>query len=221
MNGGLKPWQSSFLIHALLVAFFLVVTKLNLSPTEMIEVPIEITMPEEVQNLAEIKEKPQVVLKSVNTPQDESKKTNVREVFGASRQSYTDNSVADDQAVNAKRGNTLAKEVDDKVLLDSDVDSLPTPTEEYLVSEMPVVLSEVRPVYPKEAREKQIEGAVVLDVLVDSLGNVRQVNIIEGLDIFKNGAVQAMKKFRFKPARVDGSPVAVRIRYTLRFELEY
>ncbi|MFY7994317.1 MAG: TonB family protein [Bacteriovoracaceae bacterium] len=221
MNDGLRPWQSSLLIHALLVAFFLLVTKLNLSPTEMIEVPIEITMPEEVQNLAEIKEKPQVVLKSVNTPQEESQKNQVREVFGASRQSYTDESVGDDQAVNAKRGNTLAKEVDNKVLLDSDVDSLPTPTEDYLVSEMPVVLSEVRPNYPKEAREKQIEGAVVLDVLVDSSGNVRQVSVIEGLDIFKQGAVEAMRKFRFKPALVDGAPVAVRIRYTLRFELEY
>jgi protein TonB len=123
--------------------------------------------------------------------------------------------------VEAKKGNTLAKEVDQTKLLESDVTSLPTPTEEYLVSEMPVVLSEVRPIYPKEAKEKKIEGAVVLAILIDEQGLVRQVSVIEGPEVFKTGALEAMKKFRFKPAKVDGRPVAVRIRYSLNFKLEF
>jgi periplasmic protein TonB len=118
-------------------------------------------------------------------------------------------------------GNTLSKASDSEVLKDSDADSLPSPVEEYLVSEMPSVLSEVRPQYPKEAREKQIEGSVVMDVLIDALGKVREVKIIEGLVVFRSGAVEAMKKFRFKPAVIDGKPVAVRIRYSLKFELEF
>ena len=105
--------------------------------------------------------------------------------------------------------------------MDSDAGSLPTPTEEYLVSEMPVVLSEVRPVYPKEAKEKQLEGAVALDVLIDDKGTVRQVSVIDGPEIFRSGALDAMKKFRFKPAKIDGKPVAVRIRYSLNFKLEF
>jgi len=62
---------------------------------------------------------------------------------------------------------------------------------------------------------------VVLDVLIDDQGKVRQVSVIEGESVFRNEALIAMKKFLFKPARVDGKPVAVRIRYSLKFLLEY
>ena len=122
---------------------------------------------------------------------------------------------------NKSDANTLAKEVDTLKLEDSDADSLPTPTEEYLVSDMPVLISEVRPVYPKEAKEKQLEGSVSLDVLIDDKGNVRQVSVIEGQEIFRSGAVDAMQRFKFKPAKVDGKPVAVRIRYSIKFKLEF
>jgi outer membrane biosynthesis protein TonB len=53
------------------------------------------------------------------------------------------------------------------------------------------------------------------------MGKVREVSVIEGEDIFRNGAINAMKKFLFKPAKVDGRAVAIRIRYSLKFLLEY
>ncbi|HXH32613.1 MAG TPA: TonB family protein [Bacteriovoracaceae bacterium] len=214
----LRPWQASLLTHTSVMLAFLCLTFFRLPEKEMIEVPVEVAEPLEVQNLAEAKEKPKVVLKSVNDAPPQA--TPTREVFGASRNSHTDKSAGAD-GVDAKKGNTLAKASDKEVLLDSDADALPTPTEEYLVSEMPSVLSEVRPVYPKEARAQELAGPVVMNILIDATGEVRQVEVVEGLEIFKQGAVEAMKKFRFKPAQVDGKPVAVRIRYTLRFELEY
>ena len=186
--------------------------------TEVFEVPIEVAAPKEIQNLAEVKEQPKVVLKSVNTPEIKAKES--REVFGASRESYTDSSLGS-EGVEAKKGNTLAKEVDQTKLLDSDASRLPVPTEEYLVSEMPSVLSEVRPEYPKEAREKRLEGAVSMDVLIDDKGVVRQVSVIEGVALFREGALKAMRGFRFRPAKVDGKAVSVRIRYVLNFKLEY
>ena len=212
----LKPWQVSFLIHGLFVATFLILSNLHFGTPELIEVPIEVTMPQEVQNLTEVKEQPKVVLKSVN----EAKPTQgeAREVFGTSRNSLTDESGG---TVEAKKGNTLAKSADSEILKDSDADSLPTPTEEYLVSEMPSVLSEVRPEYPKEARDQKLTGLVEMDVLIDGAGVVRQVSVIKGENVFLANAVAAMKKFKFRPAQVDGKPVAVRIRYSLEFKLEY
>lgn len=215
----LKSWQVSSLLHIVAVAFFAGVTLLRIAPEQVYEVPIEISGPADIQNIAEIKEEPKVVLKSVNEAVPGNKP--VREIFGASRDSYTDESIGADVGVVAKKGNTLAKAVDDTVLLDSDAGALPTPTEEYLVSEMPLVISEVRPNYPQEAREKRIEGAVALDVLIDQFGAVRKVSIIDGPEIFRSGAIDAMKRFKFKPALVDGKPVAVRIRYVLNFKLEY
>lgn len=214
----LKPWQVSFLYHFAAAALVVGLSYFRVAPVEVYEIPVEVNEPKEIQNITEVKEQPKVVLKSVNETVPDAKPA--REVFGANRESYTDKDAGDD-GVDAKKGNTLAKEVDQTVLLDSDAGSLPTPTEEYLVSEMPVVLSEVRPVYPKEAREKQLEGTVALDILIDDQGNVRQASVIEGPEIFRAGALDAMKKFRFKPAKVDGKPVAVRIRYSLNFKLEY
>lgn len=215
----LRPWQVSLLYHLFFATIVVGLSYFRVSPVEVYEVPIEVNVPKEIQNITEVKEQPKVVLKSVNEPIPETRPA--REIFGANRNSYTDESVGNDEAVEAKKGNTLAKDVDKTVLEDSDAGSLPTPTEEYLVSEMPVVMSEVRPVYPKEAKDKQLEGAVALDVLIDDKGSVRQVNVIEGPEIFRSGAIEAMKKFKFRPAKVDGKPVAVRIRYSLNFELEY
>lgn len=215
----LRPWQVSFLSHAMVAGFFLVLMNMNLPDSNVIDVPIEIVAPKEVQNLTQVQEKPKVVLKSENLAAPESKPA--REVFGANRKSHTDESVTDSEAVETKKGNTLAKSSDREVLHDSDVDTLPTPTEEYLVSEMPSVLSEVRPTYPKSARDQRLEGAVVMDILIDEAGDVRQTTLVEGPEVFRPGALEAIKKFKFRPAKVDGKAVAVKIRYTLRFQLEY
>jgi protein TonB len=219
MTAQLRPWQLSFLFHAGLAFVFVLLLQLKLPFSDVIEVPVEIIEPsKDVQNLTEVKERPKVVLRSVNEPMPESAPK--REVFGANRNSYTDDSLGS-EGVEAKRGNTLAKEADKTVLQDSDADALPTPTEEYLVSQMPTVLTEVRPAYPKEAREKELEGSVVMDILIDAEGKVRDISVVDGDPLFRPGAVEAMRKFVFRPAKVDGKSVAVRIRYSLKFQLEY
>ena len=77
----LRPWQVSFLFHAVFVALAVILTYFRFSPIERYEVPIEIYEPKDMQNLAEVKEAPKVVLKSVNEPVPDSKP--VREIFGA------------------------------------------------------------------------------------------------------------------------------------------
>ncbi len=207
------------MFHGGLAILFLMILRVPSFEVEKIEVPIQVEAPLVPQQLTKVIEKPKVVLKSVNeTPKTLGPK---REVFGASRKSHTDDSVNEREAVDAKKGNTLTKASDKEILQDSDADSLPDPTEEYLVSEMPTVLEEVRPAYPKEARDQRLEGAVVMDILIDQNGLVRKAQVVEGLTLFVNGALEAIKKFKFKPAEVDGRPVAVNIRYTLRFQLEY
>lgn len=219
---GLRPWQVSFGIHGLFAAAAALLFLLKPSlPPEIVTVPV-VEVPKKVAPLKPLEAtKPKVVLKSVNEAKPEAATKPAREIYGMNRRSYTDDSVSDAEAVTAKKGNTLAKEKDNLKLSDSDPDSLPTPTEEYLVSEMPVVLAEVRPAYPAEAREKRIQGGVILDILIDNAGAVRDARVVEGERIFWDGALDAIKKFKFKPAKVDGESVAVRIQYRIVFELEY
>ena len=146
-------------------------------------------------------------------------KTQPKAVFGQSRKAITEEVQTD--AVQTKTGNTIAKEVDQKRLKETDPDSLPVPTEEYLVTQMPRLRNEVRIPYPPEAKKQGIEGPVVMDLLIDGSGKVREVKLIEGPGFGLNqAATQAIRKFEFRPAKVDNKPVAVRIRYIYRFVLE-
>ncbi|NDD92485.1 TonB family protein, partial [bacterium] len=125
------------------------------------------------------------------------------------------------QAPELKSGNTLAKTPDDLRLKDSDADSLPIPTDDYLVSQMPVLISDFRVAYPEDAKKAGVQGAVILELLIDDSGRVRQAQVIQSLlPSLDAAALEAAKKLLFKPARVSEKSVAVRIRYAYRFVLE-
>ncbi len=214
----ISPRILSILIHAFFLGTFFLITNTHLKNNiEQINVPIVFSTPAEPMNIKEIKKESRVVLKSINKV--EISKNEKRAVFGLNRNSYTENSA--DAELSAKMGNTTAKVADKEILKSTDSDSLPTPTEEYLVSQMPRVLFEERPIYPKAAREQLKEGAVILNVLIDEWGNVRQVEVVKSEEIFRNEAIEAIKKFKFSPANVNGKAVAVKIRYVINFKLEY
>jgi protein TonB len=157
---------------------------------------------------------------NISKPQPKKEAPKPRAVFGASRKSITA-APQDTSAPEGKAGNTVAKAPDQERLRPEDADSLPIPTEEYLVSEMPSLAQEVRIPYPPEAKQKGIEGPVVMDILIDTQGRVRDAKLLQGPDESLNqAALTAVRGFVFKPARVEDKPVAVRIRYAYRFVLE-
>ena len=84
----------------------------------------------------------------------------------------------------------------------------------------PKVLKEVKAVYPDEAKKAGADGPVVLEVLIDRSGKVRDVKVIKGQGSGLNeAAIMALKSFEFQPAFKDKEPVAVKIHYTYRFKL--
>ena len=73
----------------------------------------------------------------------------------------------------------------------------------------PEVLKRVAPVYPPEL-VGQLNGRVVVKMLLDTLGSPRVVKIHETTDArFNRSALVAGIQWSFKPARVDGVPVVV------------
>lgn len=214
-----SPKTLSISLHIFVLVLFFALSKTTIqSEKNFLDVPVVYMPPTEAMNIKEIKAEEKIVLKSVN--ENKNVKASTKEVFGLNRNSYTDDS-AGSQGIEVKKGNTIAKVSDNELLKDTDSDSLPTPTEEYLVSQMPRVVSEVKPLYPLDAKNNKIEGAVILNVLIDEKGIVRQVDVIDGPEIFKKEALEAMKKFKFSAAMVNGKAVAVKIRYVINFKLEY
>ena len=59
------------------------------------------------------------------------------------------------------------------------------------------------PAYPPSERRKGTQGRVVLSLLVDNLGQVRQVQVREssGVEAFDASALKAVKRWKFSPAR--------------------
>lgn len=143
-----------------------------------------------------------------------------RAVFGVSRKAITATTSAPN-AAEVKQGNTVAKEQDNLQLNKDDADSLPIPADDFLLTSMPKLKSEVRIPYPPEAKKANVEGPVVMDILIDKEGRVRKVDLIKGPGFGLNeAAVAAVQGFEFSPAKVGEDTVAVKIRYTYRFVLE-
>jgi TonB family protein len=88
----------------------------------------------------------------------------------------------------------------------------------------PVPVQSVRADYTPQAREAKIEKAVVINALVLADGTVSDNPTVEGSLDQRFGldeqALQASKKWRFKPATKDGEPVAARVMIEQWFRLE-
>jgi TonB family protein len=67
------------------------------------------------------------------------------------------------------------------------------------------------PAYSAEARKAKVEGVVLLEAVVHPNGRATDIKVIKTLPYgLENKAIEAVKKWRFKPARgPDGKPVAV------------
>jgi TonB family protein len=63
--------------------------------------------------------------------------------------------------------------------------------------------------YPEEAREKQLQGQVWVKFSVSESGDVAGVEVISGDPVLARAAVDAAKKWKFKPFIKNGKPIAV------------
>jgi eukaryotic-like serine/threonine-protein kinase len=72
--------------------------------------------------------------------------------------------------------------------------------------------------YPDEARRLQMEGSVLVDVVVEPTGSVGAVRVLESAGSILDHAVsEAVRTWRFEPARVEGQPVRVRWQFRQTF----
>jgi TonB family protein len=86
--------------------------------------------------------------------------------------------------------------------------------------EPPRLVREVRADYTEDARQRGLVGDVVLEIVVRRDGTVGDVKILQGLAGGLNDrAVQAVRQWRFTPARRQGIPVDVVVEVALEFKL--
>ncbi len=78
-----------------------------------------------------------------------------------------------------------------------------------------------RPVYPKIARRRGLQGIVLLEVLVFADGQVEKTFLLEssGYRSLDRAALRAVRRWQFKPATSLGLPVASRVVVPIDFVL--
>ena len=84
----------------------------------------------------------------------------------------------------------------------------------------PVLLSKTEPEYSEEARKARLTGTVVLHIVVDAQGLAKDITVSRSLGLgLDDRAIEAVKKWKFKPDRVNGKPAAVEAYVEVNFRL--
>jgi serine/threonine-protein kinase len=85
----------------------------------------------------------------------------------------------------------------------------------------PELLQRVNPDYTPEALKAGIQGAVKLRIGINEQGKVEEADVVKSLDPGLDlKAIEAVKKWSFKPAMLKGKPVAVRSQVELEFLIQ-
>ena len=84
----------------------------------------------------------------------------------------------------------------------------------------PVLLVKTEPAYSEEARKGKVQGTVILVVEIDSNGHPRDIRIRRPLGFgLEERAVEAVGRWRFRPAYRNGKPVPCSAEVEVNFRL--
>lgn len=81
------------------------------------------------------------------------------------------------------------------------------------------LIRQVRPRYPVLAVQARIQGTVILEAIISELGSVEDLRVIEGHPLLIRRALEAVRQWRYEPTVLNGVPVRVVTRITVRFNL--
>ena len=83
----------------------------------------------------------------------------------------------------------------------------------------PKLISSVLPVYPSVARLAHVQGDVLVDTEIDKNGNVAHMNVISGPSMLRQAALDALRRWKYKPQELDGKPVEGELLVKIKFRL--
>ncbi|HEY6459665.1 MAG TPA: TonB family protein, partial [Polyangiaceae bacterium] len=84
----------------------------------------------------------------------------------------------------------------------------------------PVLRSRAEATYPPDALRARVEGVVGLEVVVDEAGQVADAHVTAPAGHgFDEAALDAVRRFRFEPARKNGAPIRSSVQLSYEFHL--
>ena len=84
----------------------------------------------------------------------------------------------------------------------------------------PKQLKRVEPIYPEDARAAGIGGMVILEVVLDTEGRVKQTMVLRHVTpSIDQAALNAVQQWVYTPTLLNGSPVEVVFTVTVNFQM--
>ena len=82
------------------------------------------------------------------------------------------------------------------------------------------LISQPIPAYPALARQAQVQGSVLLHAIISKDGHVEQLSVITGHPLLIEAALEAVRKWRYRPTLLNGEPVEVDTTITVLFKMD-
>src|SRR6185295_15362371 len=86
--------------------------------------------------------------------------------------------------------------------------------------ESPRKVASAAPAYPALAQVARVQGVVILDAIIDAQGVVTSVRVLRSIELLDQAAVDAVRRWRYTPARLNGVAVPVIMTVTISFTLD-
>jgi len=84
----------------------------------------------------------------------------------------------------------------------------------------PTIITKVEPQYPEVARKARISGIVIVECTINKNGDVTDVHVLKPLPFgLDQAAVEAVRRWKFRPGTLNGQPVDVLFNLTVNFKL--
>jgi len=82
-----------------------------------------------------------------------------------------------------------------------------------------LLIKRVQPVYPLEARSAHIQGSVRMSAVINRNGDIADLEVLDGPIELVVSAVNAVRKWKYRPYLLKGEPVAVRTQIVVNYVL--
>lgn len=81
------------------------------------------------------------------------------------------------------------------------------------------LIHRVNPVYPPQAKSRNLSGDVSLEAVIDREGRVTQLVAVSGSPLFAKAAMDAVRKWKYRPWMLKGEPVEVKTTIIVHFRM--
>ena len=83
------------------------------------------------------------------------------------------------------------------------------------------IIQKIEPQYPPLAKSARIQGQVVLAAIISKSGEIENLVLVSGHPLLVPAALEAVRKWRYRPYLLNGEPVEVETTITVNFVLSY